>query len=50
MRDVIFSSIREFYPDISAHYIRKHQAKIARVADLHESAVPDPASPSTETR
>jgi hypothetical protein len=30
MRDVIFSSIREFYPDIAAHYIRKHREKIAR--------------------
>ena len=29
MRDVIFSSIREFYPDIAAHYVRKHRAKIA---------------------
>jgi len=32
MRDVIFSSIREFYPDIAAHYVRKHQAKIAQRA------------------
>src|SRR5579862_841739 len=30
MRDVIFTSIREFYPDIAAHYIRKHREKIAR--------------------
>jgi hypothetical protein len=30
MRDVIFSSIREFYPDIAAHYIRKHRAKLLR--------------------
>ena len=30
MRDIIFSSIREFYPDIAAHYIRKHREKIAR--------------------
>jgi hypothetical protein len=29
MRDVAFSSIREFYPDIAAHYIRKHREKIA---------------------
>jgi hypothetical protein len=28
MRDVIFSSIREFYPDIAAHYIRQHRAKV----------------------
>ena len=29
MRDIAFSSIREFYPDIAAHYIRKHREKIA---------------------
>ncbi len=32
MRDVIFSSIREFYPDAAAHYIRKHREKVARLA------------------
>ena len=32
MRDVVFSSIREFYPDIAAHYIKKHREKIARLA------------------
>jgi hypothetical protein len=32
MRDVAFSSIREFYPDIAAHYIRKHREKVARIA------------------
>ena len=31
MRDVIFSTIREFYPDIAAHYIRKHREKMARL-------------------
>jgi hypothetical protein len=31
MRDVAFTSIREFYPDIAAHYIRKHREKIARL-------------------
>jgi hypothetical protein len=31
MRDVIFSNIREFYPDIAAHYIRKHREKMARL-------------------
>jgi hypothetical protein len=30
MRDVGFSTIREFYPDIAAHYIRKHREKAAR--------------------
>ena len=32
MRDVAFSSIREFYPTIAAHYIRKHREKMARMA------------------
>ena len=32
MRDVIFSNIREFYPDIAAHYIRNHREKVARLA------------------
>ena len=30
MRDVGFSAIREFYPDIAAHYIRKHREKLLR--------------------
>jgi hypothetical protein len=30
MRDVAFSAIREFYPDIAAHYIRKHREKLLR--------------------
>jgi hypothetical protein len=29
MRDMAFTSIREFYPDIAAHYIRKHREKVA---------------------
>ena len=29
MRDIGFSSIREFYPTVAAHYINKHRAKIA---------------------
>jgi hypothetical protein len=32
MRDVAFSSIREFYPDIAAHYITKHRARVAAVS------------------
>jgi len=32
MRDVAFSSVREFYPDIAAHYVRRHRAKIAQRA------------------
>jgi hypothetical protein len=40
MRDVIFSSIREFYPDIAAHYIRKHREKAARLAARDAASVP----------
>ena len=36
MRDIAFSSIREFYPDIAAHYIRKHREKVARLAALRQ--------------
>ncbi len=32
MRDVAFSSIREFYPDIAAHFIRKHREKVAAIS------------------
>ena len=39
MRDIAFSSIREFYPDIAAHYIRKHREKLAR---LQQQQIPQP--------
>ncbi len=32
MRDVAFTSIREFYPDVAAYYRRRHQAKLAAIA------------------
>ena len=32
MRDIGFSAIREFYPDIAAHYVQKHREKTARQA------------------
>jgi hypothetical protein len=32
MRDVALQTVREFYPDISAHFIRKHREKKARLA------------------
>ena len=46
MRDVAFTSIREFYPDIAAHYIRKHRVKVAAAAarDATAAKVPSPAS------
>ncbi|MFC6645356.1 hypothetical protein ACFQBQ_07100 [Granulicella cerasi] len=42
MRDVAFSSIREFFPDIQAHYVRKHREKAAAQAerDAHAAGVP----------
>lgn len=45
MRDVMFSSIREFYPDIAAHYVRKHREKLAR-RGAPPSPAPPPASPA----
>ncbi|MGB9030406.1 MAG: hypothetical protein WCC27_09820 [Acidobacteriaceae bacterium] len=45
MRDVAFSSVREFYPDIAAHYVRKHEQKAARRAAQPAPAKPAPATP-----
>ncbi len=47
MRDVGFSAIREFYPDVAAHYVRKHHEKLAREAarDAHSTGTPPPAKP-----
>ena len=38
MRDVAITSIREFYPDAAAHFIRKHQEKVARLAQRDNDA------------
>lgn len=38
MRDVAFSSVREFYPDIAAHFVRKHQEKAVRLAAKQTAA------------
>jgi hypothetical protein len=38
MRDVAFASVREFYPDINAYYLRKHQQKAARLAAKRAAA------------
>ncbi|HEY1809045.1 MAG TPA: hypothetical protein VGG42_10820 [Acidobacteriaceae bacterium] len=43
MRDVMFSSIREFYPDIAAHYVRKHRARVARLAGQDSAASARPS-------
>jgi hypothetical protein len=45
MRDVAFSSVREFYPDIAAHYVRKHREKAARRAAQASPAKPAPTTP-----
>ncbi|MGB7264665.1 MAG: hypothetical protein WBC92_04080 [Terracidiphilus sp.] len=39
MRDVIFTSIREFYPDTAAHFIRKHREKMAAKAAAQDALV-----------
>jgi hypothetical protein len=43
MRDVIFSSIREFYPDAAAHFIRRHQQKMAEKAAKEAALQAGPA-------
>jgi hypothetical protein len=40
MREIAFTSIREFYPDIAAHYIRKHREKAARLAARDAASAP----------
>lgn len=39
MRDVMFSALREFYPDAAAHFIRKHREKVARLNARADGAV-----------
>ncbi len=51
MRDIAFSSIREFYPDIAAHYIRVHREKVAAAADAAaQAAATQSASPAPAPR
>jgi len=40
MRDIGFTSIREFYPDAAAHFVRKHREKLAREAARDAASVP----------
>ncbi|HME58087.1 MAG TPA: hypothetical protein VKF63_07110 [Terracidiphilus sp.] len=40
MRDVGFTSIREFYPDAAAHFVRKHREKAARQAARDAATAP----------
>jgi len=42
MRDISFTAIREFYPDVAGHYVRKHHEKMARLAakDAHDAQTP----------
>jgi hypothetical protein len=47
MRDIAFTSVREFYPDIAAHYIRKHREKVARQAAADTQS---PTSPALSNR
>ncbi len=43
MRDIAITSIREFYPDAAAHFIRKHREKVARMAQNDNDAAGVPA-------
>ncbi len=43
MRDIAITSIREFYPDAAAHFIRKHREKVARMAQHDNDAADVPA-------
>jgi hypothetical protein len=45
MRDVIFASVREFYPDIRAHVIVKHREKMARLAAKDATPVKSTTAP-----
>jgi hypothetical protein len=38
MRDVMFTSIREFYPDAAAHFIREHRKKMAEKAAARDAS------------
>jgi hypothetical protein len=44
MRDVIFSNIREFYPDLAAHYVKKYHEKKARQAAAQAAKDSTPAT------
>jgi len=43
MRDIAITSIREFYPDAAAHFIRKHREKVARMVQHDNDAAGVPA-------
>jgi hypothetical protein len=47
MRDVGFTAIREFYPDVAAHYVKKHKQKIARMAAADAQASGTTPAPAT---
>jgi hypothetical protein len=45
MRDISFTAIREFYPDVAGHYVRKHHEKMARLAAKDAKDAQAPSSP-----
>ncbi len=49
MRDVAFSGVREFYPDIAGHYIRKHRDKVAALSARDAPPTPTPPTPLPQT-
>jgi len=44
MRDISFTAIREFYPDVAGHYARKYHEKMARLAAKDAKDAQGPAS------
>lgn|GEM_PF-533080 len=48
MRDVIFTSIREFYPDAAAQFIHEHRKKMAAKAAARDAAQRGTVSPSLQ--
>lgn len=46
MRDVGFTAIREFYPSVAGHYVRKHHEKLARQQQHLDPTATTAAAPS----
>jgi len=45
MRDVGITSIREFYPDVAAYYVKRHRRKIAEAAEKAAETSAPPSAP-----
>lgn len=45
MRDIGITSIREFYPDVAAHYVKRHRQKMAEAAAKAAETSAPPSAP-----